>query len=110
MADPIIHLLHACEAGDLEAVKEMIERERVDVNATFYFDLHTHLELLDATPLLVTAGQGSLTICEYLIRNGANVLPYLHKIEIEADKRRRLQIHTSSLGHQELLIPKNEIS
>ena len=73
MADPIIHLLHACEAGDLEAVKEMIERERVDVNATFYFDLHTHLELLDATPLLVSAGQGNLTICEYLICNGANV-------------------------------------
>ena len=56
--DPVIHLLHACDAGDLTTVKEMIERKRVDVNATFFFRIHHdsdayNIELLDATPLLL---------------------------------------------------------
>jgi len=73
--DPVIHLLHACEVGDLETVKEMIQRERVDVNATFYFRPHdnANCELLDATPLLIAARNSHLKVCEYLVGIGANV-------------------------------------
>ena len=70
--DPVIHLLHACKDGDLGTVKDIIERERVDVNVTFYFlfDGNVYNELLDATPLFLAATGGHLKVCQYLVGKG----------------------------------------
>jgi hypothetical protein len=81
--DPVIHLLHACGDGDLAQVKDTFY---FNVNVTFYFLPHddANREILDATPLLIAAGNGHVNVCQYLVGLGASNVNYQSSIKSES--------------------------
>jgi len=73
-------LLEACGRGELEVVKDLVERHGVNVNATATYtatyskgpSVKTVLTY-SASPLFVAAGNCNLEITRYLVDKGANV-------------------------------------
>jgi len=100
----------ACKDGDIGTVKDIIERERVDINVTFYFllDGKSYNELLDATPLFLAAGRSHLKVCKYLVGKGANVnyLTTVQPREWGGKSIRLSPLHAAIKGRR--LIPKNK--
>ncbi len=67
-------LLKACNDGNLDAVKQVIDSEEVDVNATAYIDYtENNIKLEEATPLVLAASTCNVEICKILVGKGANV-------------------------------------
>ena len=62
MEDELEKLIKACEDGDLEKVKSLIEKG-IDIN----------LEYDNWTPLTKASGEGYLDIFKYLLENGAEI-------------------------------------
>jgi len=57
-------LASACEKGNFTKVKELVEQEKLDLNKNCY-------SYLQQKPLHIAAEHGHLTICKYLIKQGA---------------------------------------
>jgi len=70
-------LLLACgQAGDLDAVKHIIENWGVDVEATsifFHYESRLKPKISGARPLFIAALHGHVEIVRYLLSKGANV-------------------------------------
>ncbi len=72
-------LLMACDRGNLDSVKHIVEKWQVDVNATgaYYIFIGPFikfdLQALDASPLFVAAYQCHYEVVRYLVEKGANI-------------------------------------
>jgi len=67
----------ACDRGNLDSVKHIVEKWQVDVNATGAYYIFNRpefdLQALDASPLFVAAYQCHYEVVRYLVEKGANI-------------------------------------
>ena len=74
--DDTTPLILACQYGELDCVKHIVENWGVDVNSAGAYYLNpseSHVRILGATPLFVAACNLNLSIAEYLVEKGANL-------------------------------------
>ncbi len=67
-------LLNACEDGDLETVRVLVEEQGADVNATHYYKYRSNTnQMFEVFPLFVAAANCNFEITKYLVGKEAEV-------------------------------------